>query len=85
LALEFVSHNAEVMQAAGGEAEVDLIGYSQSKGEPAMYEIAVYGTKKLYAFVEASSGAPTPKFRLLCTTPLGYGERDPAKGPCEQK
>lgn len=85
LVLEFVGHNAEVMQAASGKAEVDLLGYSQSKNEPAIYEVAVYGPKTLYAFVKALPGSPAPTFTLLCTTPLGYSERDPAKDPCEQK
>jgi hypothetical protein len=85
LAVEFVANNAEVMRAAGGNGDVDLVGYSQTQGEPATYELAVYGAKTLYAFVEVLQSAPAPKFRLLCTTPLAYGQRDPSKHPCEQR
>ena len=85
LAVEFVSHNADVMRAVGGEGEASLLGYSQAQGEPATYEIAVYGTNTLYAIVEVSGNSPTPKFRLVCTTPLSPGQRDPSKHPCEDE
>jgi hypothetical protein len=85
LAVEFVRNNAEVMQAAGGNGEVSLLGYSQTQNEPAMYEVAVYGAQTLHVFVEASQSAAEPEFRLLCTTPLAYGDRDASKHPCEQK
>lgn len=85
LAVEFVRSNGEVMQAAGGSGEVDLLGFSQSKNEPATYEVAVYGARTVYAFVEATESLPAPKFKLLCMTPLSYIQRDPSKPPCEQK
>jgi hypothetical protein len=84
LVVEFVRHDAEVMRAVGGSGEADLVGYTQAQNEPATYEVAVYGTKTLYAIVEVAQSSPSPAFRLLCTTPLSWGQRDAAKRPCEQ-
>jgi hypothetical protein len=85
LAVEFARHNAEVMRAAGGKADVSLLAYTQAQNEPATYEIAVYGTKTLYAIVAVTGSSAVPKFRLVCTTLLSIRERDLSKHPCEQE
>ena len=85
LALEFVRNNSEVMQMVGGQGRVNLATTRKSRGKPTIYDIGVYGTNRLYAIVEATSGNPVPVFRLVCVTPISMGGRDPFKHPCEQK
>lgn len=84
LALEFVRNNTEIMREVGGGGRVDLVAYTKASNKPAIYDIGVHGTKTLYAIVEASRGSPMPTFKLVCTTPLYVGQRDPFKSPCQQ-
>lgn len=85
LALEFVRNNQEILQAVGGNGRVDLVSYTKAQNGPSTYDIGVYGTRTFYAIVEVSASSQVPTFKLLCTTSLYIGQRDPFKHPCQQK
>ena len=84
LVLNFVQHNEVVMRDAGGSGEVSLESSGTERDGFGMYEIRVSGAKTIYAIVDVSREAPSPRLTLVCTTPLFMGNRDPYKHPCKQ-
>lgn len=84
LVLDFVQHNDVVMRDVGGNGKVSLVSSRTERDGSGMYDIRVSGAKTIYAIVDASREAPSPRLTLVCTTPLYIGQRDPFKHPCKQ-
>lgn len=86
LALDFITHNEQAIELAGGEVKTyptQSIIYSgdRSKGR---YEFTISGAKNIYAIVDISRGSGNPQFKLTCVTSLSMGYRDPTKDACSQ-
>jgi hypothetical protein len=68
-ALEFVRNNSEVLEAAGSNEQVDLIGKSMSHGLPSRYLISVGNRARTrIAVVGVSRSEGNTTFSLACIT-----------------
>ncbi len=83
---DFVRSSAEVRASVGDQLTVSIasIFYGDSEPLPVHYDVAVTGTKTIFAIVEINRQQGQPHFILKCTTPLHSGQRDPHKSPCAQ-
>jgi len=86
LVLRFVQESAVIRNAAGEPLQVSSSSYTigNSGPLPVNYDVQVKGTRTIYAIVGIDRTTRPTTFRLLCTTPLYSGQRDPSKGACEQ-
>jgi hypothetical protein len=83
---QFTRSNTTVREAAGEPITVSINSYTFHKSGPlpVQYDVSVSGLRTVYAIVEVDRTSKPPAFRLLCTTPLYMGQRDPLKSPCAQ-
>jgi hypothetical protein len=86
LALDYVTHNSQVMEMAGGPVKAFRslsVTYSYDRNR-ARYEFSIVGPKKFYAVVDVNRESGKPEFRLACVTTLSMGNREAGKDPCTQ-
>lgn len=81
---QFVRTNQIIVTDIGPVKKSVLIGYTKYKsGAHDRYEVAVSGERQTFAIIEDNRQGKE-EFRLLCTTTISSGDRDPYKDPCEQ-
>lgn len=86
LALDYVTHNNQVIQLAGGSVKTfpsASTSYSNDRNR-GRYDFSIIGPKKFYAIVDVNRSSGRPEFSLACVTTLSMGYREAGKDACSQ-
>jgi hypothetical protein len=85
LALEYITHNEQVIKLAGGAVNtypVSSTTYSNDRNK-GRYEFSIIGTK-FYAIVDVNRSSGKSVFTLACVTAISMGYREAGKDDCSQ-
>jgi hypothetical protein len=86
LALEYITHNDQVIKLAGGTvktfpASSTIYSNDRNKGR---YDFSITGHRTFYAIVDVNRSSGKPVFSLACVTTLSMGYREAGKDACTQ-
>ncbi len=86
LALDYITHNDQVIKLAGGAvktfpASSSIYSNDRNRGR---YDFSITGPKNFYAIVDVNRSSGKPEFNLACVTTLSMGSREGGKDACSQ-